>query len=69
MKKEYIAPALTVVTFRQERGYVYSGETQGTPRTGFLELMLMDNNDNYRETETFSTHDTWTQSNGNAFWD
>lgn len=69
MKKEYIAPALTVVTFRQERGYALSGELQGTPRTGFLELMLMDNNDNYRETETFSTHDTWTQSNGNAFWD
>ncbi len=69
MKKEYIAPALTVVTFRQERGYALSGEPQGTPRTGFLELMLMDNNDNYRETETFSTHDTWTQSNGNAFWD
>ncbi len=69
MKKEYIAPALTVVTFRQERGYALSGESQGTPRTGFLELMLMDNNDNYRETETFSTHDTWTQSNGNAFWD
>ena len=67
-KKDYIKPELTVVTFRTERGYTLSGEIQGTPRTGFLELMLMEN-ENYHETESFSTHNTWTQGNSSSFWD
>ena len=66
-KKTYIAPALTVVTFRAERGYSLSGTPEGTPRDGFLELMFMDN-DNYQETETFSQHSTWTQENSSSFW-
>lgn len=66
-KKTYIAPALTVVTIRAERGYILSGAPEGTPRDGFLELMLMDNG-NYQETETFSQHSTWTQESSSAFW-
>ena len=66
-KKTYIAPVLTVVTFRAERGYILSGAPEGTPRDGFLELMLMDNG-NYQETETFSQHSTWTQESSSAFW-
>ncbi len=67
--KSYIAPTLTIVTIRSERGYALSS-TEGTPLADRLELMMYEQgNGTYRETEVFSTHDTWVKSNSESFWD
>ena len=62
-KQTYIAPHLTVVTVPCERGY--SGSDQAL---GILQLLWLTNgNNDYREMETFSTHDSWTENSEN-FW-
>lgn len=40
-KKQYIAPELTVVTFKAERGFALSGPT-GYKETGLLDMFLLD---------------------------
>lgn len=65
-KKTYLAPQLTVVSFRNEKGYASSNPV-GLPLTDRLELLFMQNGNEYRETETFSVHNDWTEENG-SFW-
>lgn len=71
LRKEYITPALTVVSFRNERGYASSIiEAIGTPLQDQIELMFMmeaDDNGSYHETEVFSEHDVWTQETDGFF--
>ncbi len=61
-KKQYIAPQLTVVTFKTERGYVASG----TPVTGFLELFDRETAEAQTQ-ESWSEHGTWDNSGDNFF--
>ncbi len=69
-KKAYIKPELTICTFRSERGYADSAKSFGTPFLIYLDSWLLNNGgNNYQEMETFSEHDSWNQSDGNAFWD
>lgn len=64
-KKDYIAPKITTITFKNERGYATSG--------AFSTAMLLIMTDRIgggganQETETFSVHDDWTEGSGN-FW-
>lgn len=64
-KKHYIVPTLTIVEFRGERGYAVS--VPGMPQEGMVELLIYEN-DGSGETETFSTHSTWTDDGNNGFW-
>ena len=41
-KKQYIAPELTVVSFRTERGYALSGSERGLFDLNFLQLDMSD---------------------------
>ncbi len=66
-KKTYNAPALTVVSFQSERGYAESSGTFGTPIPGLLELLMIERDVQYNETESFSAHSSW-QENNNGFW-
>lgn len=61
-KKEYIAPQLTVVTFKNERGY---GASNGTPLADFFQLF--DGNDEQQAQESWSEHSTW-GSSGDSFF-
>lgn len=58
-KKEYTAPALTVVTFRAERGYVISGLVD--------QLMFWEDN-SQNSMENYETANDW-NSGSNHFWD
>ena len=58
-KKQYLKPELTVVTFRQERGYVISGELR--------DLMLLDETDSH-ETESFTVRSGWDEEHSGNFW-
>ena len=61
-KKTYTAPVLTVVEFRSERGFAVSTVV---PEVGTFELFY--NQQSGQETESFITHDTWTDGS-NSFW-
>ena len=63
-KQPYIPPTLTVVEFRSEKGYAYSG----VPQTGLLEWLNYENGS--QETEVFSVHTGWgdESSTENPFW-
>lgn len=61
-KKEYIAPQLMVVTFKNEHGY---GASNGTPLTDFFQLF--DGNDEHQTQESWSEHSTWDNSGSNFF--
>ena len=61
-KKVYLAPALTVVQVRAEKGYADSGHL-----TESIDIFFLDHSTE-RETETFTTHDSWTQNNQDGFW-
>ena len=61
-KKTYTAPVLTVVEFRSERGFAVSTVV---PEVGTFELFY--NQQSGQETESFITHDTWTDGSDN-FW-
>lgn len=60
-KKPYISPSLTIVEFRTERGFA-------TQQAGMLLILFNPNNTPSYETETFSTHNTWTEGS-DSFWD
>lgn len=62
-KKTYTAPVLTVVEFRSERGFASMGIV--VPEVGTFELFY--NQQSGQETESFITHDTWTDGS-NGFW-
>lgn len=47
-KKQYIAPELTVVTFKAERGFALSGPT-GYKETGLLDMFLLDHEADYSD--------------------
>ena len=61
-KKTYHAPALTVVRFHPEKGYAGSGHLAES-----INMFFQDNGAEH-ETETFSTHGTWTQGDNDNFW-
>ena len=61
-KKTYTAPVLTVVEFRSERGFAVSTVV---PEVGTFELFY--NQQSGQETESFITHDTWTDGS-DGFW-
>ena len=65
-KKTYQSPALTVVAFRAERGFVLS-DPIGVPQAGMLELLMLEVGSNREETETFNTHETWLEGS-EGFW-
>ena len=56
-RKTYIAPRLTVVSFKVERGYAES-------LTFFTALPVEE-----PYTEDYSVHDGWGSGNSNTFWD
>ena len=58
-KKEYTAPALTVVTFKAERGYVLSG---------LVDQLMLWENDSQDNMENYETGNGWNSGN-NHFWD
>ena len=58
-KKEYVAPQLTVVTTKVEKGYASSIN---------LIFWLAINNNNYEQLEAYDPHNTWSQGT-DAFWD
>ncbi|MBR6899718.1 MAG: hypothetical protein IKN29_05450 [Bacteroidales bacterium] len=62
-KKTYTAPVLTVVEFRSERGFANTGIV--VPEVGTFELFY--DQPGGQETESFITHDTWTDGSDN-FW-
>ena len=55
-KNQYIAPELTVVEFKVERGYVLSN---------FADLLFWESTDN-EQVEAYQEHDIW--NDGNGFW-
>ena len=59
-KKPYVAPRLTAVTFRCERGYAASGPLQE------LDMWLFESDGN-EQMENYSTHSGW-ESSDNHFW-
>ena len=64
-KKTYLKPELTVVKCRSEAGYSLSD-----PQSTLQLLFLTDPSSNqYQDTEVFSTHGTWTETNSGDFWD
>ena len=56
-KKTYIAPAITIVSFVAEYGYVVSTFT------------IFDRSENTDMTETYSVREGWGDSENNSFWD
>jgi len=60
-KKEYMAPELTVVTFKTEKGYAASGDQLKLVNDDFM--MLFDN----ESPETWSNDNT-TFMGGDDFW-
>lgn len=57
-KKSYVAPQLTVVTFKTERGFA-----------GSINLLfwLASQNSNYEQLETYETGNGWSEGN-TTFW-
>lgn len=64
-KKTYIHPQLTVVTFRNEKGYA----TSPFQLYGNVELLNRRGGGGYEEVESFDEHDSWRSDNQSAFWD
>ena len=58
-KKEYMAPQLTVATFKVEKGYASS--------INQLMFWLAINNNNHEQLEAYNPHDDWTQGS-ETFW-
>lgn len=70
MKKKYIAPTLSVVSFRNERGYASSSIV--TPLEEQINLMLVmeeEEQEHYHNSiQDFTTHDTWLRDEDDSFW-
>ena len=62
-KKAYLSPSLTVVQFRVEKGYA----TSGGQLTESIDMFFSANGSEH-ETESFSTHGSWTQGDNENFW-
>lgn len=63
-KKQYIAPALTVVTFKVELGFALSNPT-GYQSTNMLDMFLLQSNDNYNNQAQENWHE---YNNGGDFF-
>lgn len=70
IKKKYIAPGVTVVSFRNERGYASSGVM--APLEEQINLMLVmeeEESEHYHNSiQDFTTHDTWLRDEDDSFW-
>ena len=70
MKKKYIAPGVTVVSFRNERGYASSSIV--TPLEEQINLMLVmeeEESEHYHNSiQDFTTHGTWLRDEDDSFW-
>lgn len=66
-KKEYISPELTVIMFRNERGYAGSLEPPNFFNIYLLTDGLGGSSATYKDAESFSVHNNWTENNDN-FW-
>ena len=62
-KKTYIPPQLTIVQFRNERGYCESMLFTSSVLLHYMSGIPSQ----YRETESFSTHSDWKETDG-TFW-
>ncbi len=62
-KKAYIQPKITVVTFAVERGYANS-----MTLTSLL-FPYDEMSETTQASESFLSHDTWTNDGDNHFWD
>lgn len=63
-KKQYIAPQLTVVTFKTEQGYAASGESTGYSSTVLLDLFLLKTNSDYN----VQAQEKWTERGDLFSW-
>lgn len=63
-KRRYTRPELTVVSFRNERGYELSYTHQ---LAAFIEIISYES-PVYREMESFGNRDGWGPDNVTAFW-
>lgn len=72
MKKPYIAPKLTVVSFRMERGYAMSSlsieETARMLDEETMQLLLDNNGGSTGTMETFDFQSGWGEENATGFW-
>ena len=65
-KKQYIAPALTVVTFKTERGYATSIQQSSYQSTSLLDMFIpfgAGSIDGYND----QAQQNWTESNDDLF--
>ncbi|MBP5677955.1 MAG: hypothetical protein J6W88_05630 [Bacteroidales bacterium] len=68
-KLKYTAPTLTSILFRAEKGYSLS-MVEGNHINDYVELLAAtgEDNNNYHETEVFSSHDVWREEDEGSFW-
>ncbi|MBR1793022.1 MAG: hypothetical protein IJ764_05220 [Bacteroidales bacterium] len=69
-KKQYIAPQLTVVSIRPERGYAFSALSEATEYINqeIMMLTLENNGNDTRTIESFDYQGGWSESDGDGFW-
>ena len=72
MKKKYIAPGLTVASFRSERGYASSGIIVPTEQINLMiNMAVMQEEENYQyhnSIQDFTTHNDWQRDLDDSFW-
>ena len=70
MKKKYIAPSFTVVTFRMECGYAASLPLEQLNQQVDLMLMMESNEEQsyHNNIYDFETHQTWRRDYDESFW-
>lgn len=59
-RKAYLAPQLTAVSFRSERGFAATGE--------FSLLSVWNQGESSRETENMGVRSDWNDNTSNGFW-
>lgn len=63
MKKQYIAPQVTVVSFKMEHGYVLSGTPTGYSSTTSLDFFTLTSEEDYNS----QAQENWSEyDNGNG---
>ena len=60
--RQYIAPTLTVVTFKVEQGFAGSNNPTGYNSTSFLDMFLLQSNNDYNDQAQENWHE-----NGDLF--
>ena len=65
-KRPYTIPALSVVEFRNERGFAIS-QVNILPPDGMLELIIIQEQER-QESEVFVQRSGWTDDSENTFW-